>query len=481
MSKSLLILILVFCSHAIYTQEQFASIFEQYDNNQIKLIDENWKQYFQKNIYDSLNILDLEYFEIPFDSYGSVYPNYNLFNNFTNINFEGVDLDDKLISKYSMFRIFTNPNNYTKLNANIAELKEEPERNFYRNLLNKSKEIRAIKNFSKSIDTFYEEWDPFHYSKTIKALAQKISILQENNKDLKVIYFIHGYNVPYSLAVLQANELMKKINNADPRSQYLLVPIYWVSNSNKKHIFTDLTNPDISDVEDTSQIFKWFNYSNRAYYTGLGLRKIISEVENLLILQPRTYVFAHSLGTTIATTLIINPTSKLALKNNLKDNIVQDCNNQTIEILSDRTQQKLEKKYPIHNDLIKLMISNPIPKADMNIFLSAPAIPGPNTFVDICESVAEYKTIFSTINIGDETLKKHFKEPLKRLKLFNLLGATNLGVDTLKLNETKSIYTKKGGQYYFNQEIMTHKEHNMFIYLEKEPYKELIEMFVNDL
>lgn len=465
--------------------------FKNYNPSQISLIKDHWKQYFKEDIFTKLND-SIAVFPIGFDSFGGIYPNDSLFAEFESRNFAGGipskkekrrnlikgNVSDNNLNKYSMFQMFEWSRNTNKLETAISKLQNKSDRYFYSKTLKdysfayrrKGRKLKKQRvKYNQYIDSFYQKWDAYHLSKTSRNLWDKIEAEQPD----RILFFVHGYNVPYSLAVVQSIEITKLISKIQEESgkktKILLVPIYWSSNAQKKHNFKDLDDININNEKKISNAIKFTYYSNRAYFAGLGLRSLIVEMEKESKKLPELYLFSHSLGATTATTLVINTSSKLHTKYS-KQILENKKNNDPID---KGIKDNLEKSENVNYKLIQKFKSVPFPKSKIRIFLSAPAIGGLNTFVDMEDELKSRVSFFSTVNKKDEMLNKFIGMVYK-------LGVTSLGIN--KDNDaliTHCLYFSctSGGYFFYNKDFMSHKAHSIFEYIEYPEYNNMIEQF----
>lgn len=397
--------------------------FKGYTNDQKDIIINNWDQYFQKDIYKKL-APSVDLFSIKFDSYGSLYPDMELFKDFTKEDFDPVHRDDTDNLKYSMFDIFKN--NKEKLLKSAKSLPDVAEQKFYTQLLKKS--------MSYSEDsTFYGPWDRYHLKNTLDALNAKIAKKQSEGKKVRVVFFIHGYNVPYSLGNIQAIELIKLLaRNEIDTSNIVFVPVFWSSHAGKAHSIGDSASfctENFSHLNDggLENGFGFWYYSNRAYFAGIGLRKLINGIASS---DAEIIVFSHSLGATIVTTALINTYSKLDTKFQREgfvdaQTFFNSCN--------DRMRNDEPANYSIMDEMLKV----PLPDKKVRVFMSAAAIPGYNTFRDMDVTCRANCTFYIPINQKDEMLNKSIL-PL------GIGSPLRFGVTTLGLNyEDDAIYTQQ--------------------------------------
>ena len=132
----LIILSNIHCSHKLKVNPN--QLFQEYNDEQISVIKENWKQYFKEDIFSELDS-NMVVFPVAFDSYGGVYPNDTLFEAFDDDNFAAglpskkakakniatIKHSDNDLNKYSMFQIFQWEKNAQKLEDAIGILKNK--------------------------------------------------------------------------------------------------------------------------------------------------------------------------------------------------------------------------------------------------------------------------------------------------------------------------------------------------------------------
>jgi len=197
------------------------------------------------------------------------------------------------------------------------------------------------------------------------------------------------------------------------------------------------------------------------------LRKLIVELENSKKELPELYVFAHSLGATTATTLVINTSAKLQTEYREKIKHNKENNHPIDKGIKDL----LEKNENVNYKLIQKFKTDTLPKSKIRIFLSAPAIGGKNTFIDMEEEIKKRTSFFTTINTCDKMLNKF-------IGIINKLGVTSLGVNNKEdVYVTCAKYFYPNGYFFYNENFMEHRPHNIFEYMEYPEYKNLIKEY----
>ena len=382
-----------------------SELLKPYNEQQIVLLQDHWKQYFKEDIFAALDSGEAV-FPIAFDSYGAIYPNDTLFQEFDDDNFAAglpgktdkikniatIKHSDNDLNKYSMFQIFQWEENASKLEAGIGEIKNIEDQNFYSILLNQyslapgyhGKTIKKTSvEFYQYIDGFYEQWNAYHLNKTNQRL---INLIKQEKPDY-LLFFIHGYNVPYGLAVMQSIEIRNYIKNLQEQiskpGKLLLLPILWSSNDQKKSELNTEEKVKMGDEVKISNAMKWGFYSTRANFAGLGLRQVLHQLESSTSDLPELLIFSHSLGAVVATNTIINTTSRLP--GNYSMLIANDtCGG---VIINDSIKNELEENENINYKLFQKFSAIPFPQSNIRFFMSAPAISGVETFKDMCEEI----------------------------------------------------------------------------------------------
>ena len=296
------------------------------------IIQENWEQYFKKDILKKISVYD--YYPLMLDSYGSPYADERLFIGSNDDFFTGGIKKDANNMKYSMYSVFQR-NKYKKLlKENISKLEDGTVKDLYTKLLNDQ---------YKDIDAFYKEYDPTHFNAIYSGINSKLVGKK------KVLFFMHGFNVPYSLACVQADALMDILKDSIGVNlkEILLVPIFWSSNNAKIDSVLSEKTFTTRNEESLENGRKYWYYSNRAYYAAITLRKVINKLDPSIELL----VFSHSLGTTIATTAFISTTTKFHLKSTLKPDVDATVCNKAF--LKDSTSYYNKVDY-ITKDLVRI-------------------------------------------------------------------------------------------------------------------------------
>jgi hypothetical protein len=409
------------------------------DSTNHRIIKRNWNDFFAENLnafYEmpkNLNTVDIK-----FDGLGCIYPE----NNTELINIKGDFLgkdesDYKKFFKHSFYNLF----NLTIKGEGNTTIDRFVKQEAFQN---------SFKQYGNDIEyfDFIRKWNAKH----IPAKVKQINAITTNIKLKKVVVFIHGYNVPYSLAVFQNKVMIDKILKTDndlKSEEVLFISVYWPSGNRKKDKF-EANKCDYNNIESPKTAKAFTYYSNRAYLSAIFIRRIIRE----MYCQVPIDIITHSHGSTLATTTLINTTTKLQPG-----------------ILSD--------------SICVLMHNEELPNKEINVFLNAPSIPGVLTFMDIQErTVQSNYRFFVGYNNNDIVLKKQklkiAKQTFKAIAPSGYLSSTTLGCN--KNNEvahTFSVLEAKKMGYIFKSDINSiQNEHDFFCYVLQPEFMKNLTLFL---
>lgn len=374
------------------------------------------------------------------------------------------------------------PDNYIEIpNLNLKKVEKVFNKDGYRTIKKLQLNFLDYTNSRNSRFKYKRYWDYKEIQEWNNIyLEQKINIINSKIRNKKnIVFYIHGYNVSYSMAQLQTvrfkNYLDKNIKSLDPNST-IIINLYWPSNNQKK-INIGFNNGYLNKFKFKDKLsyrksgtpFKYV--SNTCYFVGISLRSIFNELDTTN--KPNIYVFSHSLGATIATTSVINTISKIDFKTkNLRDTILIDSFN-NIRFKKPNYKIASGNDDGLNYAILKLMESTKLPTYRVKFFLNAPAIPGVKTFKDMDTR----KNYFFTIgyNPWDEKLDKRF------LGWFRLKAkkhsSTTLGGDYHnEVAMTKMLFENENKFKSFISS--TYTKHDIFQYMDSELFKiALLEFF----
>ncbi len=429
------LLLLLICCSSIRDEQFKYKFFKNYPK---EVINSNWNQFYKDDITASLDATK-NLFSLRMDGYGSIYPGDDtILSGITNRDFSGNQkmVDQCDITFYKLFR-----DKDEKIGKNVERIKDVNRHAFYETLLRHSA--------AGSIDSFTITWDA-HF---IKEYTRKLNeTLRARNKK-KVVFFIHGYNVPYSLATIQCMEFIKLAKqNGVAVEEYLFVPVYWPSNDMKNHEL-DSGKLNTFNHRNYRNGRRFGYYSNRAYYSALTLRQIITKISPEVSVR----IFSHSLGATLATTTLIDTKAKF------------------------QHPRRGSKSGPITDDLEKIMKLYPPPGREIKVFMNVPAIPGENTFTDLEAAYGKNYWFYVGFNPEDEMVSKR-GIPSKIYKQ----GSTTLGCDYRfessdkgEVERTRLLVSNEKllPGHFIAARVGVQRDHDIFTYYEQRGFIEMMKTF----
>lgn len=413
----------------------------------INKIDNNWNEFFEEDLEtDFPSPKGVKTVSIKFDGMGCVYPSASKTLNKVKRDFLDPNIEDTWFYKTSFYSLFLKEK-LSKGNERIREFITETgfNRKSFKEASTKGVEGTTIEYFD-----FIEKWN----QRFLPTKVEEINQIVSSNNIKRIIIYIHGYNVPYSLAQLQGNVLLDSILSFEPTiqpSEILFVRLFWPSGDNKRHVL-NAQNCDYSNIEGIPTIINYLYFSNRAYLAGIYTRRILREIRT----DAPIAMITHSHGSTVATTALINTTSKL-------------------------------QRGDITKGLKKLIRNENLPTKHISVFLNAPSIPGKNTFRDINSRKQEYKNyhFFIGYNEHDLTLRK------RRFKLFgktvhfvsptSKLSSTTLGCNWKnEVAKTVAVFKRKGLSANVKAlENSKQEEHEFYCYLQQPLFKQNLVWYLN--
>lgn len=456
-----------------YAQAPKHIFLTRYNEMQKKNIRENWGQYFKTDILSALNA-GSDFLPVKLDSYGSLYPEETLLEGINDMNFADPNKSGMDMHKFSLFDMIKL--NHATFLSNVSS-KYPALKTLIPGIEYKS----YFENYN-NLESFYKKWDSITLNKVTQQLSAKIN----NGGYNQVIFFVHGYNVPYSLANVQCivfkqkvNEIISSDKNQTVKNRRILyVPVFWPSNAQKNNIIDSAT----FNIEDTKSGLKGLKngiyfqfYSSRAYYSAVTLRKIINQIsteDN----KCQVKIFCHSLGASVGTTALINTFSKL---NSDFHETIERTNPDSDEL------EYFKIKEPVNYDLYQLLSKTPLPKQRITVFLSAAAIPGQNTFCDIDSATSVTKKYFVCINYKDTMLTKSgiilFGRKIPGIDA-RKFSATTLGCDYKgEVDATRNFFTKRGLKNNFESLIVSkNTDHDILTYFLQPDYIKFISLFLKE-
>ena len=430
------------------------------------------KEFFTSDLYKALNI-DEAVYPLYFDSYGSLYPDFNVLKYLNNDSFKygsqqgGNKNSAYKLQDYTMFGIFQKKSNYDDLKNAIDDLEDPDDKDFYGKLLARfslgigngmTRPKGSIRNGGLTWfeEEFYKEWDSFH----LKKQKRFFDIASEYQH---VVFYAHGFNNSYSFATIQALEVLERIRPLVPKGdKILLVPIYWRARDKKDAILENgkYVEENLEKLE-TAAVFLY--HFNSAYLTGLGVRELLNHWEHYEREPPEIILYGHSSGATLVTSIFINSVKKLYDKRMGARLTINNCKNQlfAINFPNQTFEKKYRKKFWVNFELFHRYNQIPIPsKFNYKVFLSAASMPGYLTFKELCPENMSNLAFFNIRNKNDKDLN--------RLNLGgrNLGGLMTLGLDYNDdaLEAEKFVLEEKG--FFANSPLLENqKVHSILNYI----------------
>lgn len=292
------------------TSEIQSQYLEAFSNSEAKLkkINDNWKESFFEKIWQTeISQINGNVIPLRFDGIGCIYPEKEISNNLA-AKFDGIFKNANVnnFDAISFFKLSENTYNSTKKQFWDEYLKIEKE------------EVVNIPTsdsvkFERQIE-FYNQWNKYFLDAKINETNDKI-----RTKSIeKVVFILHGYNVPYSLASIQHENIIKLYSQKNDTSKVLFMPVYWPS----------------TDFKDTLMVNKKFYFKNkiriktiidydkimyRPLMIGTSIRQIINSISPEV---KEIQMFSHSLGAGVVTGAIIPPIDFLKGEKSERYNIV---------------------------------------------------------------------------------------------------------------------------------------------------------------
>jgi hypothetical protein len=265
---------------------------------------------------------------------------------------------------------------------------------------------------------FTKNWNEYFLKNQIENLNKKI----EETKVENLFFIIHGYNVPYSLAQIQANAIIDQTFELDSEKakNTLFVKVFWPSTSRKKVVVENDTFI-VKNKINLYSISAFRSIATRTYLVGHSLRQILNDINNF---KGNVYFFSHSLGAQVATSTFILP---------------------QLEVIKDTVFFKYFESDTIKNNNFN----------SVKLFLNAPAMPGKPSFPD-----SALKKLPKTIwTVGYNPTDKVLRKTVGFIRFGDHNGNTRLGGNwedetwklkdfTYKLNkENQFKFVQTGYQY----------------------------------
>ncbi len=361
---------------------------------------------------------------------------------------------------------------------------------------------KAIKQFQKRIndsirDLAYEYGVDFSYEEQVSTInedninssVKQLADLVKSKHITKIYFFIHGYNVPHSLAQLQGNEMIRLINNGSTlKDKILFIRVFWDSNSRKKFDLAlsqkksgfYLKNLTYRDKKTIKNATKFGPTLRRGKDCAIYFRKFLNKLSQNNITNKVEYAaITHSLGALVMTNSLINTphqlhkpkkkTKKLLLQYNFTDTLSKA----SVAEITSKMRNLGEKEKTVRQ--IESMFREPLPELKFKIFMNAPAISA-QTFKYINVNKPYYFAV--GFNRNDPVLSKRFA--LRKVKYNPMFPGfvckTSLGFnyrndcekvlfiydEKMPMENIKNKFQGFSSSTYFHHDIFYYYQHALF-------------------
>lgn len=448
------------------------------DPTRYDLASENWTDYFSVDLYEKNFVDNIDIFPLYFDAMGGHYPSFKLIrlmksNGFefkNNLSYSEKDQKKAVIAYTwpSFLSAGENRESLAKIKDKMSELKEL--QTSVSSLANGKIDQIGKEAEMNSIMDFYSTWNRYRDSVVIHNLS---NFIKNSNKYDQILFFIPGYNIPYSMQVAQAERMRDSVQMYTNTTSTLIIPIHWPAGDSKRFDNWSKDNPIPS-------LTGWLSIKNRAYFLGYRLRQISKLIEKSNPKIRQKY-FAHSTGAAAIMTLIADPGRGL----DIGRDCVEICNGSPNEMVLHENCLGNRNHYRY---MQYLSHSTPRLKTKVPVFFSAPAI-GTSWRKTICDAdgVQKSRSLYSSFNKKDPALRKKFgigpvadvalAFKCKPQALFidnsRVLSASTMGCREVSLSRVKETYNTLK-----STPNLKNKSHNIFEYMRKIEYKDLFVEFL---
>ncbi|MFM9908388.1 MAG: alpha/beta hydrolase [Chitinophagaceae bacterium] len=414
-----------------------STIGNRYTENEKAIIKSNWSDFEGEDLENSFPISkSANIMSIRFDGLGCVYPTFIKDNKLKSLFFNDGVRHTALnaFTFYSMFRKFSENSLISKNPAFNQVLKE----------LSAISKINFSNNDDSTIQNFFdfrEKWNSYFLSALVNEVNDNIK-----QKLIKYcVFFVHGYNVPYSLAHLQGNTLFKDILDSiaveEDQKKILFIRVFWPSNSKKEKLFGNVFCSLKNKLNlNSGKLYSFI--TNRAYLISLSLRSIINQLDRNISIN----LVSHSFGAVVTTGIVLHPINKI---------------------------KKLDRDSPFNKKIIRAFDTISIPSQKVSLFLSAPGIPGNTTFCVLDKEKNKDNYFYIGYNNKDMVLKKKNVPFLGWFLTAKKRNSTTLGCNWRgEIDSVKAIVDKVGlsDNFIYCQNGLK-KNHDFFCYRLQEPFK----------
>jgi hypothetical protein len=424
--------------------------FSHYTTSQRDILKKTWTDFEQYDLEPDFPLLRSDrsqvenVFSIKLDALGCIYPDFLL-----DEDLEHAFLNDgqplNYIAKYCFFMLVVNE--HEELGRKYPQHK----------MLFDSLYAMSVKRTNQAgtymrLFNFKKKWNEYFLPRVMNALNDLI----KKKKITRCVYFVPGFNVPYSLAHLQGNAVFEDVmGNFDAAGksydQLLFIRVFWPSHTAKFSEF-DSVNCNVDNMTDmltgveTGRLYS--RVTNRVYLASLTMREILSTIPD----GPTHHFISHSFGAALTTGIVLHPAAKIS-------DTVTHFNT------------------PLLREYNRFKV--PVAK-QISFYLSAPGIPGSTSFRYLDRGVNKLHKFYVSYNDDDEILRK---DAAKLLGInASVRNATTLGcnwkgeVDAVeKLFDLREL----SGQF-FRSRTSERVNHDYFCYREQGRFREFFAKYVRE-
>ncbi len=326
-----------------------------------------------------------------------------------------------------------------------------------------------------------------------------------------IYFFAHGYNVPYSLAQIQGNRLLKQIYRQHPNENILFIRIFWKGGEAKKlNVKTRNVNGHLMlkkiQYKDKISIKNATGFKKKAKEAikcGYSLRRLLHLLElGDGATDKRTFhLFSHSMGAVMLSHSLMNdisyirykPTELVKITKQARYVLDSSWMYRADSLMNAATCKGLKKVFCSCSkernealEYISFMRYTRLPELNVRIFMNAPAIPGVQLFqfADVCKSY----NFMVGYNLYDPTLAKRFagKKTLISGKLSHAAGNTSLGLNyNNEVGQTEFLINRnllKSPNFCFKgYRTSNFFEHDLFFYMQHPLFINAMKIFTEPL
>ena len=464
--------------------------FKDFTQPEKDTIKKYWMEYFTKDItpefYPSIPVKP-----IWLDTYGGVYPDFDLLKDVSFKPFKKHTFKERKSYqlRFSIYNLFISDVKNQEVfirnirNNNLSDVADSVE-HLFKNYL-----VKKLRTNNSQLTSFYEGWN----RQFNKVKYEEFKNTLARSGKTKIMFFNHGFNVPYSLAVVQSQKFYKYVSDSFPQemNKTLFVPVLWTSGKEKE---CELDSSEFS-LENSAGVFngglknkrQFKYYGNHCYSDAITMRELINHLDN----STEVYYVAHSMGSIMATATFFNTFSRYDYS---------ECGaswnwvSQNFGNLSSKDfKAKYIREHPNRTfgeqQVILGFKNTPLPtQKKIRVFLSAPAIPGQSTFCDLFESKFNPNTknwdiqFYSTANIQDPMLTKTLIPFLNVIGFANAYnhGSTSLGANfNHEIEKVAEQFENISGPKFRSQSVQV-SDHDIFVYMNEPRYLNFVNRFMEE-